>query len=281
LPVLVVDDNATNRRVLEGMLLQWQMRPSMAEDGFAAMTALEAAHERGAAFPLVLLDAHMPGMDGFDVAERIRQRPTLAGATILMLTSNDRTGDAARCRQIGATRYLVKPLAQRELLASIVEALGAQGHGPRAPQRTDSEAPVPGSAGLHLLLAEDNVVNQRLAAALLKRDGHVITIVGDGVAAVAAATTEHFDAVFMDVQMPEMSGYVATAAIRAHERTTGAHVRIIAMTAHAMKGDRERCLGAGMDDYVAKPIGLEALRRALDHVAAVVDPDGIQRRAAV
>ena len=276
LPVLVVDDNETNRRVITAMLTQWQIRPTAADGGVDALAALEDAHRSGSTFPLVLLDAHMPGMDGFELAERIRARPELAGATILMLTSDDRAGDAARCRRLGVTSYLVKPLTQRELLASIVAALEA------APRTAPAEAPpadaaVRGSGRLHLLLAEDNVVNQALAAGLLKRDGHDVTIVGNGVAAVAAAAAGHFDAIFMDVQMPEMNGLDASAAIRTHGRATGAHPWIIAMTAHAMQGDRERCLAAGMDDYVSKPIRPQDLRRA---IAAIGQPCAEQSIAA-
>jgi signal transduction histidine kinase/ligand-binding sensor domain-containing protein/CheY-like chemotaxis protein len=277
LPVLVVDDNETNRRVITAMLTQWQIRPTAADGGVVALAALEDAHRTGSTFPLVLLDAHMPGMDGFELAERIRARPELAGATILMLTSDDRAGDAAMCRRLGVTSYLVKPLTQRELLASIVAALEA------APRTAPVHAPPADAAarvsrGLRLLVAEDNVVNQALAAGLLKRDGHDVTIVGDGAAAVAAATTGRFDAIFMDVQMPEMNGLDASAAIRAHGRAIGAHSWIIAMTAHALQGDRERCLAAGMDDYVSKPIRPQDLRRA---IAAIGQPCTEESIAAV
>ncbi|HYE88412.1 MAG TPA: two-component regulator propeller domain-containing protein [Vicinamibacterales bacterium] len=265
LAVLVVDDNDTNRRVIEGMVAHWGMRPLLAASGAAALTAIESAHRRGQAFPLVLLDAHMPGMDGFELARRIQLRPELAGATILMLTSDDRAGDSARCRELGVSCYLVKPMTRGELLTAITSALAA------APARTAPTAArqgeTPSAPGLRLLLAEDNPVNQRLAAVLLAREGHAVTVVADGAAAVAAAADASFDAIFMDVQMPEMSGFDATAAIRVRERTTGSHVRIIAMTAHAMNGDRERCLAAGMDDYIPKPIRTPDLRRALGELA--------------
>ncbi len=278
LPVLVVDDNETNRRVIEAMVLQWRMRASTADSGDAAMSALEAAHQRDTAFRLVLLDAHMPGMDGFAVAEHIRRRPALAGATILMLTSDDRAGDAARCRSLGVSSYLVKPLTQRELLTAIVSALA------EAPRQAEDRSrglasPVHASRPLRVLLAEDNRVNQTLAAALLKREGHHVTIVGDGKAAVAAVAQEPFDAILMDVQMPEMSGLEATAAIRVLEQGTAAHIRIIAMTAHAMQGDRERCLAAGMDDYVSKPIRTPDLRRALGNISACGAPALVAERA--
>jgi signal transduction histidine kinase/CheY-like chemotaxis protein len=271
MPVLIIDDNLTNRKVLEGMLRQWGMAPAAVEDGEAGLAALERAQLSEVPFRLVLLDVHMPVMDGFTVAERIRDRPELAGATILMLTSQDRAGDATRCRQLGVTNYLVKPLTQRELLATILVALGPGSSAAAAPVPVP---PLPAVAGpsrpLRILLAEDNKVNQMLAAKLLERDGHHVTIVDNGVAAVAAATANRYDAILMDVQMPEMGGLEATAAIRALESRTGLHVAIVAMTAHAMQGDRERCLAGGMDDYVSKPIHPRELRRALAEVSTIV-----------
>ncbi|HYT73167.1 MAG TPA: response regulator, partial [Vicinamibacterales bacterium] len=268
-PVLVVDDNRTNRLLLEKMLACWRMCPTLAEDGDAALREFEAAHRRGDPFPLVLLDSRMPGRDGFAVAEQIRRRPESAEAVILMLTSDDRVGDMARCRQLGVTIYLIKPITAPDLLAAISTALSKA---PRVlpPSRNVRPAPAPGltaaSRPLRVLLAEDNRVNQRVARALLERDTHAVTIVEDGAAAVAAVVgaAPPFDLVLMDVQMPKMSGFEATAAIRARERSTGAHVHIVAMTAHVMEGDRERCLSAGMDDYVSKPIELDALRAAVD-----------------
>ena len=270
LRVLVVDDNVTNRRLLGAMVEHWEMRPVAVDGGEAALAALEEAHRSGSPFPLVLLDVHMPGMDGFSVAEQIMHRRELAGATILMLTSADHLGDAARCRRLGVTSYLIKPIMSRELLADILAALGSA---PRHVGAASSAAPVPApapaqTARLRILLAEDNKVNQRLAVALLQRDGHEVAVAENGVEAVAACGREHFDAILMDVQMPEMNGFDATAAIRALEHETGRHVPIIAMTAHAMEGDRERCLAAGMDDYIAKPIALKEFRRVLGSVAA-------------
>jgi CheY-like chemotaxis protein len=218
-------------------------------------------------FACVLLDVQMPGMDGFEVAERIRRRPQLTGAMILMLTSVDRLGDAARCRELGISHYLVKPLNQRELLSSMRQALGAIVPGPQPVPSADLPSQPP--AALRILLAEDNKVNQAVAAGLLKREGCTVTIVENGVQAVAASAAEAFDAIFMDVQMPEMSGFEATAAIRAREASTGTRVRIIAMTAHAMEGDRQRCLNSGMDDYVSKPVSRSQFHGALAAVAAL------------
>ena len=258
--VLVVDDNITNRQLLGVMLEHWRMRPTLVENGDAALTALAEAHRRGSPFPLVLLDVQMPGMDGFAVAEQIKERPDLAGATIMMLTSEDRAGDAARCRQLGVSRYLIKPILRRELLADILEALG---RGPLPRAVVDRPAPAPRVRKLRILLAEDNLVNQRIATALLERDGHSVVLAVNGVDAVDVSARVDFDAILMDVQMPEMSGFDATAAIRIREEASGRRVPIVAMTAHAMAGDRDRCIAAGMDEYVAKPISLEALRRAL------------------
>jgi CheY-like chemotaxis protein len=206
-------------------------------------------------------------MDGFAVAAKIRRHRDLAGATILMLTSDDRVGDAARCRQLGITSYLIKPVTPGELLAAIHAAFGSA---PRSTgnEPTSTKAEASRSACRRILLAEDNRVNQTLAVALLRRDGHTVTAVDNGADAAAAATTGKFDAILMDVQMPVMSGFEATALIRADEVVKGGHVPIIAMTAHAMKGDRDLCLRAGLDDYVAKPITLDDLRRALERVWA-------------
>ncbi len=253
LRALIVDDNATNRRVLTGMLTRWGMKPTAVEGGLSALQALEIAKNAGNSFPLILLDAQMPEMDGFTLAERIRNDRSLIGATIMMLTSVGQAGDALRCRALGISAYLVKPVRQSELLEAICAVL--------------QEAPEVASAPLvtkhslreehnrqRILLAEDNEINQKLAVRLLEKRGFVATVVGDGRAAVAEHEKNPFDAIFMDIQMPEMDGFEATAAIRRKEKSTGAHVPIIAMTAHALKSDEDRCLRAGMDAYVSKPI---------------------------
>jgi signal transduction histidine kinase/CheY-like chemotaxis protein/ligand-binding sensor domain-containing protein len=260
--VLVVDDNATNRALLMGLVRNWQMNVEAVDGGAAALDRLESAARRGAPYQVMLLDARMPDLDGFAVAEAIAQRPHLACATILMLTSDDRAGDSARCRELGISSYLVKPISQAELLRAILAALAAA---PRPEARAATQPETAAGTGMRMLVAEDNPVNQRIAAAFLQRDGHAVTIVDDGAAAVAAAF-DGFDCIFMDVQMPGMNGFDAAKAIRERERTTGCHVPIIAMTAHAMSGDRERCLRAGMDDYVSKPISTGALRAVLARI---------------
>ncbi|HQU46468.1 MAG TPA: response regulator, partial [Pirellulales bacterium] len=265
LPVLIVDDNATNRRILVEILQNWRMRPTAVEGGRAALTAMRQAADEGRPFSLVLLDANMPDVDGFQLADEINRHPQLAGATIMMLTSGDRPDDVRRCRQLGIASYLMKPVKQSELFDAIVGALGSRSAGgPHA------EEPVVAPPGRHLrvLLAEDSVVNQKLAVYLLEKWGHQVTVANNGHEAVARAEAGPFDLVLMDVQMPEMDGLEATAIIRRREAATGAHLPIVAMTAHAMVGDRERCLESGMDDYLSKPIRARELLAVIEQVIA-------------
>jgi signal transduction histidine kinase/CheY-like chemotaxis protein len=262
LPVLVVDDNAANRLLLEELLTHWHMRPTAVADGPAALAEMERAAAAGAPFPLVLSDAQMPGMDGFMLAEEIRRRPGLARATVLMLSSCGQPQDAARCREVGITAYLVKPIKPSALLEAIRAARGAPAARPERPDPGPGEPAGP-RRPLRVLLAEDNATNQMLAVTLLEREGHTVEVVGTGREALAALERQAFDVVLMDVQMPEMDGFEATAFIRSRERGTGRHLPVIALTAHAMKGDRERCLQAGMDDYVTKPLQARQLWRAL------------------
>jgi CheY-like chemotaxis protein len=275
LPVLVVDDNATNRHILEEMLGNWGLRVTAVDNGPSALLALEHAAAVGEPFPLVLLDAQMPDMDGFALAERMRDHPELVGATIMMLSSADRQGNAARCRELGIAAYLMKPLKQSELLNTIQNVLNAplvREESAAARRRPEAEARGRPARRLRVLLAEDNTVNQRLALRLLEKQGHAAVVAGNGREAVTAWETQPFDLVLMDVQMPEMGGFEATAAIRAREKATGRHTPIIALTAHAMKGDRERCLRAGMDGYVAKPIQAEELMHAMEEVLPEAGP---------
>ncbi len=261
---LVVDDNATNRRLVEQLLRNWRMEPTTVDGGAEALRSLVRARAAGQPFRLVLIDGRMPEMDGFALAARIKEDPSLAGSTVLMLTSDDRPGDLARCRALGIAAYLVKPIRQSELLDAIVTALGSPEPAAIAavpvPPRTQA------GRALRVLLAEDNRVNQRLAVRLLEKRGHRVVVVDNGRDAVAAAIAQPFDLVLMDVQMPEMDGFEATAALRAGERGSGQHRPIVAMTAHAMKGDRERCLLAGMDEYLAKPIQPAELYDLIDRL---------------
>jgi PAS domain S-box-containing protein len=262
LSVLVVDDNAVNRRILGEQLSRWHMRPTLVDGGRAALDALTTAALEGRPFAVVLLDANMPDCDGYAVAEQIAKRPELARTTIMMLTSSGEYGDATRCRELGIASYLTKPITGKDLLEAIGAALPSEkpGAGAAVPPAAVARAPTPPSARhARILLAEDNIVNQRVAVGLLTRRGHHVTVTSNGLEAVAALEREAFDVVLMDVQMPRLGGLEATAEIRARERGTGHRAYIVAMTAHAMSGDRERFLAAGMDGYLSKPIDPEML----------------------
>ena len=257
LPVLVVDDNATNRRILEEMLRNWRMSPAAVPGADEALEAMTQARDAGVPFRLILLDVNMPQKDGFAFAAEIRKNPEFADVVIIMLSSATRRGDTARGQELGIAAYRTKPVKESDLMDVILTVFGARG-APQEEGPSPEEAPE-GKARLRILLAEDNVVNQKLAQALLGRAGHAVVVVGNGERAFEAFTTEPFDLVLMDVQMPVMDGMKATARIRRHEQENGGHIPIVAMTAHSMKGDRERCIDAGMDGYIAKPIQSETL----------------------
>jgi signal transduction histidine kinase/DNA-binding response OmpR family regulator len=264
--VLLVDDNRTNRRILEGMLGLWEMKATSVEDGQGALDELSLARDIGQPYGLILTDMHMPKMDGFTLIEQIRNRPELATATIMMLTSAGHRGDAARCQELGVAAYLLKPIRQSELREAITRVLGASGHDGAISLITrfslhDDRDP---SACLRVLLAEDNAVNQLLAVRLLEKRGHSVVVACNGREALNALEKEKFDLILMDVQMPEMDGLEATTEIRNKEQLTGDHQAVIALTAHAMKGDQERCLAAGMDGYLSKPIRPQDLDALLE-----------------
>jgi len=269
--VLVVDDNSVNRQILETQLSRWRMKPICVNGGQAALEALEHAARTQDPFGLILLDAHMPDLDGFNVAEEIGERPELAGATIMMLSSGGEYGDTSRCRALGIAAYLTKPVRQSDLFDAICRIV--EGPATDAVEMPAVVAPAAPVRPLRVLLAEDNVVNQRVAIGLLTKRGHRVTVANNGLEALEALDRQAFDVVLMDVQMPEMGGFEASAAIRERERTTGGHLRIVAMTAHAMSGDRERCLAAGMDAYLPKPIDPPLLFATLEeNEASVVAP---------
>ncbi len=271
--VLVVDDNAVNRRLLTEVLGGWGMRATAAGGGAEALSLLERAQAAGGAFPLVLVDCMMPEMDGFELAEAIKSHPGLAGCTVMMLSSASAIGDKARCRELGVAAHLTKPIKQSELLATILATLGAPSLA-AASLRPGAPAPAGPAARrpLLVLLAEDNQVNQRLAVRLLEKEGHAVVVACNGREAVAACRRQRFDLVLMDVQMPEMDGIEATAVLRAGEDEAGRKIPIVALTAHAMKGDRERCLAAGMDDYLPKPIQPADLRAMIEKVTGSSEP---------
>ncbi|MFP4054251.1 MAG: cache domain-containing protein [Phycisphaerae bacterium] len=265
LPALVVDDSETNRRILFDMLRSWDMRVALACDGAEALEILAAAREAANQFPLVLLDARMPELDGFEVARRIRENPSLAGAAIMMLTSDDRHHDLKRCRAMGIELYLIKPVRKEDLHQALLATMGQRRHRPSTVPADCAQARESGPA-LRVLLAEDNVVNRKLACHLLSKHGHEVTAVTNGLEALDALEADPFDLVLMDVQMPEMDGLAATREIRRRERESGRRVPICAMTAHAMKGDEERCLLAGMDAYVSKPIRASTLMDTIERL---------------
>jgi PAS domain S-box-containing protein len=264
--VLVVDDNATNRRILEEILHHWRMRPVLAANADEAMAALEGAAAAGEPFALVLLDAQMPEVDGFMLVRKIKANPKISGSTLMMISSAAQLCDAQRCRQLGVSAYLTKPIKQSELLDAIVLLLCPGDDLSEQVQRIKSRLSPPTKEATprwQILLAEDNPVNQRVACGILEKHGHTVMAVENGAEAVKALTMQRFDLVLMDLQMPEMDGFAATAAIREMERTTGRHLPIVAMTARAMKGDRECCLEAGMDGYVSKPVNPKELLSAI------------------
>ena len=271
LPVLVVDDNPVNRRILHAQLTRWKMRPTCVASGHMALHALRTGMEAGAPFVLVLLDANMPNMDGFDVATAIAANPDLSGLTIMMLTSSGKYGDPARARALGIAEYMTKPIDATGLHDAMCRVL--KGAGTSRP--VSSITPEKPMRPLRILLAEDNVVNQRVAVGLLKKRGHDVIVANNGVEALALLATTTVDLILMDIQMPQMGGFEATAQIREHERESGDHVRIVAMTAHAMTGDRERCLAAGMDGYIAKPIAPAILFATVEQEAGSTAADQV------
>jgi len=264
-PVLVVDDNATNRQILTEMLTKWRMHPVAVADAEGALVELQRATTAGRPYLLVLLDAKMPGTDGFALAQQVNAHPEFARPLFLMLSSADRSEDVARCRELGVATYLIKPISQSELLDAILNTLGA--HGEPAPATAVPAPELPRARrSLRVLLAEDNPINRELAVAILAKLGHAVVVAGNGLQTLAALAQQPFDLVLMDVQMPEMDGLEAATRIRASEKGTGRHLPIIALTAHAMKGDREQCLAAGMDDYVTKPIRRPELVGAIERL---------------
>jgi two-component system, sensor histidine kinase and response regulator len=260
LRILVVDDNKTNRRILHGMLTRWGARTTCAASGSEALSELDAACSAARPYQMVLTDMHMPGMDGFGLVQEIRCRPEILPVTMVMLTSAGHSGDAEHCRKLGIHSYLYKPVRRQELLAAILRALG---HPQTIPSPLAVTPPVPQARSLHILLAEDNRTNQTVATRMLQKMGHSTVVAGNGNEALLLLTKRRFDLILMDIQMPEMDGLTATRKIRESERETQLHLPIIAMTAHAMKGDRERCIEAGMDGYVSKPISSKEVAEAI------------------
>jgi PAS domain S-box-containing protein len=277
LPVLVVDDNSTNRRILEEMLKSWSLAPTVTDGAGEALTELRRAADNDQPYPLVLLDCMMPEIDGFSLAHSINSDSTLAQPALVMISSAARPGDARRCREIGISRYMTKPVIKSELLDTILDAMNQHAEETTA-KETVAVAP-PSGPSVRVLLVEDGLVNQRVAAGFLERAGHQVTVAENGEVAIRCWEQQPFDIILMDVQMPVMDGFEATTVIREREAASGKRIPIIAMTAAAMKGDKENCLEVGMDDYVSKPIAADALfatmARHLDPLAetkSVVSP---------
>jgi two-component system sensor histidine kinase/response regulator len=269
---LVVDDNSTNRRILQEMLKGWELKSTCVEGGEQALAELQSAQQAGQPYQLMLTDLHMPGMDGFTLAEKVQHCTELAGIAIVILTSAGHPGKVERCRSLGITSYLFKPIRKLELLSAILQ-VRKQRQTPSALTPVTPSKPVVQGKGLNILLAEDNRVNQVVATRVLGKMGHTITVANSGVEALSLLAAGSFDVVLMDIQMPQMDGIAATKSIRTREMKTNSHLPIIAMTAHAMKGDRERCIEAGMDGYVSKPINIQDLEGAIAKVMHLTSTD--------
>jgi len=271
LRVLVVDDNATNRQILEKTLSYWRMRPTTVSNATAALNLLREAKAAGVPFGLMVADCHMPDVDGFMLVEQIQRLPDLSSLVTIMLTSGGQRGDGARCKALGIAAYLIKPVLQADLLGALLQVLSSCDNvvkqTPVITRYTLREGRLP----LRILLAEDNLVNQKLASRLLENQGHMVVVASDGAQALDTLERQSFDLVLMDAQMPVMDGFETTAAIRRLEQSTRAHIPIIAMTAHAMVGDRQRCLQAGMDGYIAKPVHAHELFETIETVLAHVE----------
>jgi signal transduction histidine kinase/DNA-binding response OmpR family regulator len=259
MPILIIDDNVTNRRILSELTRQWKMRPHECNSGEAGLAELSKAASEGNPYRLLLLDEQMPGMDGMEVLDRIRRNPALESVVIMMLTSSDQVESAAHCRKMGVETYLIKPISSSDLLASIRLAIGV--HRP-ASTVTPAAAVSGSSLSLKILLAEDNLANQKVAMGMLGKMGHRITLATNGLQALAQWRQSDFDLILMDVQMPEMNGLQATMQIR-REEAIGAHVPIVAMTASAMSEERDRCLAAGMDDFISKPVSYKVIEEMI------------------
>jgi CheY-like chemotaxis protein len=267
--VLVVDDNRTNRRILKETLARWEMRPTSVDSGMSALSELSAAHDAGDPYALILTDMHMPHMDGFDLIRRVRAMPEMSTLAIMMLTSAGYRDDIERCRDLNLSVHLVKPIRQSELRDAILRTMGTtEADSAPALSFPPSRKTQKSAISLCVLVAEDNPINQRLATKLVQKRGHQVVTAWNGRQAVEAMRQSSFDLVLMDVQMPEMDGVAATLAIREKEKNTGLHQTVIALTAHAMAGDYERCLAAGMDGYLSKPIRPQDLDALLDKCVA-------------
>jgi len=265
LQVLIVDDNSINCHVFEEMLINWGMKPTTANDGHSAIIQMKKAVKSGKPFPLILLDIVMPDMDAFAVAEKIRQDPELAKTKIIVLSSADHKDYEDLYKKLNISTHLLKPVKKSTLLDAILNVLSTVPLDSRKIAPVSIYSSLKSNHNFNILLAEDNVVNQRLAVRVLQKFGHTVTVANNGNEVLSLIENGKYDLILMDVQMPEMDGFEATAVIREKEKITGTHIPIIAMTAYAMKGDRERCLEAGMDSYVSKPVQAKILFEVIEN----------------
>jgi len=276
LRVLIVDDHRTNRVILDETLQSWHAEPTAVASGEAALAELQRAAAAGAPFQLALIDYMMPGMDGLELAQRIHEATAFSAPPIILISSAADGRDSPTQRdQAGIARYLLKPVVQSELLDAVLQVLGDQDSA--AVSRAPTAAAMVASRAATVLLVEDGEINRHVAIGLLKAWGHHVSVAVNGKEALAAAEQQPFDLILMDVQMPEMDGYEATACIREHEAALGQHTPIIAMTAAAMTGDRERCLEAGMDEYVAKPVDADQLFDVIERVLSGITANAAAR----
>ena len=266
LPVLIVDDNATNRLLLEKMLNNWKMKPQTVGSGKSALSILEKSAKTISPFRVVIIDAHMPELDGFSLAEQINKHPLLKNIKTIMLTSAGMPGDAARCRELGFSAYLTKPVNQSDLLDALMLTLSPSEESEKQTQLITKHSLNESHFHFRILLVEDNKINQKLTVRLLEKKGYRVTVANNGQEALSIWEKDPIDLILMDVQMPIMDGLEATAAIRVKEEKTGRHVPIVAITAHVMKEDKEKCFDAGMDYYISKPINPKKLFDTIENI---------------
>jgi signal transduction histidine kinase/DNA-binding response OmpR family regulator len=269
LPILVVDDDPGDSSMLEAMLLSWGMIPTLVESAEPALKVLESAYREKRPFRVVLVDRFMPGIDGFELVKRIKDNPDLNNLKIIMMIDGDAHGDAARCRQLGISACAHKPIDEADISEAVAGAIGLASDALSAPRVATQHSIKDGKERLHILLAEDNAINREVAVSIIEKRGHRVTQVDNGREALLAFQRERFDLILMDVQMPEMDGCQATRAIRDIEAGTGQHVPIIALTAHAIRGDKERFLASGMDAYVSKPVRSNELWSVMDKAVGI------------
>jgi len=263
MPVLIVDDNETNLQFLYDLMLKLEMKPTKVENGEEALKSLKAANNKKMPYKLMITDGYMPGMDGFLLSKKIRLNEEFSNLQIMMLTSAGKRGDGKRCQELNIGSYLMKPVTQSELLDSLSLMLRKENKKVKSKELVTRHTLRENNPPLKILLAEDNIINQKLVLRLLENNGHKLEIANNGIEALSYFKNNSYDVILMDIQMPEMDGYEATIAIRKKDKK----IPIIALTAHAMKGDREKCLKAGMNSYLSKPINADELKLELQNIA--------------